>query len=185
MGQWRSPGLKFSVRRIVTGGLMVLACMSGGVSAGLLAEADPDWKEGEVSMPPPVDEARLRSFFVSSASPNHFFVDEGSVSVGEDQVVRYTLVVRTPGGAENITFEGLRCVTGERRIYASGRPGGDWVPMKNSAWQPISNNAYNRPRAALAFEYFCDGSVPPRDTEHALRLLRAPRDASHGLVGGR
>lgn len=177
--------MNFSARRIMSGGFVALACFAGNVSGGLLVEADPDWKEGEVSMPPPVEESRLRSFYVSSASPNRFFVDEGSLSVGDDGVIRYTLVVRTPGGAENITFEGLRCATGERRIYASGRKEGEWVPMKNSAWQPISDNAYNRPRAALAFEHFCDGPAAPRDREHALRLLRTPRDPSQSLGGVR
>ncbi|WP_415248046.1 CNP1-like family protein [Thauera sp.] len=159
-------------------GLAALALVSGNALGGLLFEEDPDWKESEVTMPPPVDDARLRPFFVSSASPNSFFVDEGSLSVGEDRVVRYTLVVRTPGGAENITYEGLRCATGERRIYASGRRNGEWTPMKKSDWQPINDNAYNRPRAALAYDHFCDGPAAPRDLEHALRLLRSPFDAS-------
>ena len=93
-------------------------------------------------------------------------------------MVRYTLVVRTPGGAENVTFEGIRCATGERRIYASGRKDGTWTPMKNSEWQPISVNNYNRPRAALAYDYFCDGPAAPRDRKHALQLLEQRRDPS-------
>ena len=80
------------------------------------------------------------------------------------------------GGAENVSFEGIRCATGERRIYASGRKDGTWSPLKNSAWQPIVDNGYNRPRAALAHDYFCDGPAGPRDREHALRLLRQKRD---------
>ena len=175
---WRFSRLNSSLRRILGGGCLALVGLSSAAFGGLLLEADPDWMEGEFALPPAVEVSRLRSFFVSSASPNSFFVDEGSVSVGDDEVVRYTLVVRTPGGAENVTFEGLRCATGERRIYASGRKNGDWTPMKNSAWQPIGDNTYNRPHAALAHDYFCDGPAPPRDREHALRLLRAPRDVS-------
>lgn len=148
------------------------------VSAGLLVDADPDWKEVEATMPPAPQEAGLRAFDIGSPSPNAFFVDEGSVSVGADGVVRYTLVVRTPGGAENVTFEGIRCATGERRIYASGRKDGSWVPMKNSAWQSIGDNTYNRPRAALAWDYFCDGPAGPRDRKHALQLLQQQRDPS-------
>ena len=173
---WRFTRLNSSLRRSFGGACVALACWSGTAFGGLLVEADPDWMEGELSLPPAVEESRLRPFFVSSASPNSFFIDEGSVSVGVDEVVRYTLVVRTPGGAENVTFEGLRCATGERRIYASARRNGEWTPLKNSAWQPISDNAYNRPRAALAYDYFCDGAAGPRDREHALSLLRSPRD---------
>lgn len=166
------------VRQCLCGGLAALASFSMPVSAGLLVDADPDWKEVEATMPPAPQEAGLRAFDIGSPSPNAFFVDEGSVSVGADGVVRYTLVVRTPGGAENVTFEGIRCATGERRIYASGRKDGSWVPMKNSAWQSIGDNTYNRPRAALAWDYFCDGPAGPRDRKHALQLLQQRRDPS-------
>ena len=156
--------------------VLFLAALAAPVSAGLLVEADPDWKEGEVAMPAAPREAALRAIDIGTPSPNAFFVDEDSVGVGADGVVRYTLVVRTRGGAENVSFEGLRCATGERRIYASGRKDGTWAPLKNSAWQPIVDNGYNRPRAALAHDYFCDGPAAPRDREHALRLLRQRRD---------
>jgi len=147
-----------------------------GFAAGLLTDPDPNWQEAEYALPQAPAEAGLRPFFVSSASPNRFFVDERSVTVGTDGVVRYVLVVRTPGGAENVTFEGIRCATGERRIYASGRSGGEWTPMKVSDWQPIGDNSYNRPRAALAYDYFCDGPAAPRNREHAVRRLQGERD---------
>lgn len=164
------------------GGLMILALACGPAFAGLLVDAGSDWKESEVVMPPAVEEARLRAFDVGTSSPNHSFVDEGSVSVGDDGVVRYALVVRTAGGAENVTFEGIRCATGERRIYASGRPDGSWVAIKKSEWQAIGGNAYNRPRAALAWDYLCDGPAAPRNRDHALQLLKQRRD--HYSSGG-
>ncbi len=180
--------MTFRLRSLIRGGLVALVCLSGPASAGLLFDADTNWEEGDYTLPPPVDEATLRPFFVSSASPNRFFVDAASVTVGADGVVRYVLVVRTPGGAENVTFEGIRCATGERRLYASGRKNGDWTPLKRSEWQAISDNDYNRPRAALAYDYFCDGPVPPRDRADALRSLRGERGftdpARHG-EGGR
>lgn len=49
-------------------------------------------------------------------------VDERTLAVGEDGVVRYVLVVRSASGSENVSFEGLHCATGERWIYANGRP---------------------------------------------------------------
>lgn len=162
--------------QLIRGALVALACVSGTVSAGLLFEPDPDWVEAEYVLPPAPAEASLRNFFVSSASPNRFFVDEASLDVGADGVIRYVLVVRTPGGAENVTFEGLRCATGERRIYASGRKDGSWAAMKNSAWAPISNNAYNRPRAALAWDILCDGPAAPRDRSETLDRLRGGVD---------
>lgn len=179
----RTADLDTYINRWLRSGLFALAVAAVPAHAGLLVDVDPDWREGEVSMPEAPQPAGLRAFDVGSPSPNSFFVDEASVSVGDDRVVRYTLVVRTPGGAENVTFEGIRCATGERRIYASGRKDGSWVAMKNSAWQPISDNTYNRPRAALAYEHFCDGPAAPRDRAHALRLLQTPRDATRPFGG--
>lgn len=147
------------------------AVAQGGIFSG----PDPNWREEEVALPPAPVEGSLRSFFVSAASPNKFFVDERSISVGDDGVIRYVLVVRTQGGAENVSFEGIRCASGERRIYALGRSDGSWVVARRSEWEPISNNAYNRPQAALAVDFFCDGPAPPRNTAEALRLMRNPR----------
>jgi len=162
---------------LIRGGLLALACFSAGASA-FLVDAEPDWTEDALVLPPAPEASRLIPFEVGGTSPNRHFIDEASLSVGADRVVRYVLVVRTPGGAENVTFEGIRCATGERRIYASGRKDGSWAPMKNSDWQPISVNNYNRPRAALAYDYFCDGPAAPRDRKHALQLLQQRRDPS-------
>ncbi|MER2555364.1 MAG: CNP1-like family protein [Thauera sp.] len=170
-----SPILKCVVRA----GLLALAGLSAPALAAVLVEADPDWSEGEVSMPSAPRDTTLRVIDIGTPSPNIFLVDESSVGVGADGVVRYTLVVRTPGGAENVTFEGIRCATGEHRLYASGRKDGSWTPLKTSAWSPIVDNGYNRPRAALAWDYFCDGPAGPRDRDHALRLLRHKRDPNN------
>ena len=175
--------MNFTPVRPLALAVLALSLCSAGASAQFLSdpEEQPEWIEAEVAMPPAPDDARLRAFDIGTLSRNQFFVDEGSLSVGADGVVRYTLVVRTPGGAQNVTFEGIRCATAERRIYASGRVGGEWAPMKNSKWERIGDNTYNRPRAALAFDYLCDGPAPPRSRDEALRLLREPRDRSQPL----
>lgn len=170
--------MNFTPVRPLALALLALSLWSAGVPAQFLSdpEEQPEWVEAEAALPPAPDDARLRAFDVGTPSPNHYYVDEGSLSVGADGVLRYTLVVRTPGGAQNVTFEGIRCATAERRIYASGRAGGEWAALKNSKWERISDNTYNRPRAALAFDYFCDGPAPPRSRDEALRLLRTPRE---------
>lgn len=139
---------------------------------GLLVPADPNWREMEVSMPPAPNEQSLRRFFVTAAAQNAFYVDEASLDVGEDGVVRYVLVVRTSGGAENVTFEGIRCNSGEQRLYAHGRPDGEWVPARRSEWSPIRANSYNMPQAVLAVQHFCDGPAGPRNRSEAIRGLR-------------
>jgi len=161
-----------SLQCIVRGGLVALACFSAPLHAGLFSDPPSDWKEGGHAMPPPPREEALHGFFASSASPNRHFVDTDSLSVGDDGVVRYVLVVRTPGGAENVTFEGIRCAAGAWRLYATGRSNGEWAPARRDDWRPISDNSYDRARAALAYDHFCDGPVSPRNRAEALRGLR-------------
>lgn len=172
-----------NLRSRVCGGLAALACLSAPAFAGLLSDPDPDWKEGESSLPAAPREAALRQFFVSSASPNQFYIDEDSVSVGEDGVARYTLVTRSAGGASNITHEGIRCANGSWRMYATARNDGTWSAVRDGEWKPIVDNSYNRPRAALAGDYLCDGPVPPRNREEVLQRLRG--QASTFMRSGR
>lgn len=161
-------------RRWSCGGLLALFCFCGVAQAGFLVDdedAEP-WKEGEVTFPAYPDGANLFRFYVSATTPNTFLVDTSTISVGADSVVRYVLVIRSRSGAENVTFEGIRCATGERRLYAIGQQGRSWTAARESAWSPISFNTYNRAQAALAQDYFCDGPAPVINAEEALRRLK-------------
>lgn len=160
------------MERLLWGALVVCAFHSGVLHAQLFSEPDPNWREEELSMPPPPSERALREFEVSRASSNQFLVDESSLTVGDDGVVRYVLVVRTQGGAQNVSFEGVRCATAEHRIYAFGRPDGKWVSSRREDWERIGGGNFNRPSAALAKDYFCDGRSPPRNRDVVIRRLR-------------
>ncbi len=56
------------------------------------------WSELQAQLPPYPKQEQLIQFDAGSATPHRFFVDPASISIGDDQVVRYTLVVRTAGG---------------------------------------------------------------------------------------
>lgn len=130
------------------------------------------WQEIELVLPAPPAQPSLQSFYVSATSTNRFSVDASTLSVGEDGVVRYVLVVETAGGARNVTFEGMRCETRERRIYASGRRDGSWSRSRNNAWEKIRDIAPNRQHAALFLDHFCPGGVIVRNVEEARDALR-------------
>jgi hypothetical protein len=137
----------------------------------------PQWVEDEAVLPAFPQEANLREFYVSELTAHRFFIDASTLSIGKDGVVRYALVVRTSGGAVNITFEGMRCSTREYRIYASGSPGAGWTKARLSEWRPIENKPVNRHHAALSREYFCPNGTPirsPEEGREALRLGRHP-----------
>lgn len=145
----------------------VVAC------AGLFSD-DPteSWVEGPVEFPASAIPGDLRDFFVSSASPNRFRIDESSITISPDGVVRYVLVVQTGGGARAVTYEGVHCASWRVRIYANGRDDGTWAAARDAQWRPIRNSAYNRVHYALAEDHFCDGLVPPRSRDEVLRRLR-------------
>lgn len=135
------------------------------------AESRP-WQEREAVLPEFPRPGDWLPFAVSAASSNRFFVDARSLRVDDDGVVRYVLLVETAEGARNLTFEGMRCETRERRLYASGRGDASWSPSRNRAWQPIRDAVANRHYAALFSEYFCPVGVIVRDAAEALLSLR-------------
>lgn len=130
------------------------------------------WQEIEVQLPGPPKTESLQPFFVSAASDHTFMIDLSSLTVGGDGVVRYVLVIQTGAGGRNVTFEGIRCESRERRIYAAGRRDGSWSKARNNEWQRIQNQSANRHHAALFAEYFCPGGVIVRAASEASEALR-------------
>jgi hypothetical protein len=119
----------------------------------------PQWQEDEVQLPAFPKDENLISFDIGAATSNRFFIDGSTISPGKDGVVRYTLVIRTSGGATNVSFEGLRCGTRELRIYATGRADGQWARARISEWKRIESKAVNRHHAELSRTFFCAGGA--------------------------
>ena len=122
--------------------------------------------------PPPLDRRALVEvkLSLSASSDFRYFVDWRSVSAGEDRIVRYVLVSRSPSGTENVTFEGIRCAK-EYRVYAVARADGSWGGVPGE-WRPIPLQA-NAVQPALAWHYFCTGRSAIRTTEEGQQAVRA------------
>jgi hypothetical protein len=135
------------------------------------AEEKP-WEEQKLLLPPYPKQENLIKFDVSGSTSFEFFVDLTSVSVGNDGVIRYTLIARSPTGVTNVSFEGIKCAGRERKLYAFGRPDGSWVQARNAQWGPVTGLQANRQHAALADDYFCPGRLIVRDTDEALHALK-------------
>ena len=156
---------------------VLLLLLQGGVWGSLAwAEDDGDeelkqWQEVEIQFPPAPVSGNLLPLYVSAATANKFFIDGASLSVGSDGVIRYVMVVETPGGGRNVTFEGMRCEAKARRIYASGRLDGSWSKARKSSWESIQNAYANRQHAALFLEYFCPYGIPVSSAAEARDAL--------------
>jgi hypothetical protein len=126
------------------------------------------WEDQKASLPPYPKQGSLVPIYVSPAIPFAFFVDAVSVSVGQDGVVRYTLIARSASAVMNVSYEGMRCETYERKVYAFGRSDGTWSQARNSQWTPISSIQPNQ-HLTLAVDFFCSQRV--QNSEQALRAL--------------
>jgi hypothetical protein len=120
--------------------------------------------------------ANLIEVKLDSTTRNSLFIDAASLSVGDDGVVRYTAVIRTPSGAENVSFEGLRCEAGERKLYAFGRTSGaeagTWSRNRYARWEPIQARLAGGYHRELFFHYLCTVATK-RDVPTLLRLLKS------------
>lgn len=130
------------------------------------------WSEMEVQLPAYPAKSDLVAFKVGSVAETLFQIDSRSLSVGTDDVIRYTLVVTSSEGAQNVSYEGMRCLTGEKRLYAFGHADSTWSKARNDKWTRITGS-FNNPHVELFVNYFCDASAPStRTAEDALRSLR-------------
>jgi hypothetical protein len=135
-------------------------------------DQDKPWAEVAVKLPPYPRDENLIPFSVSSATRNAYFVDAKSIGVGADNVVRYTVVIQAAGGAKNVSFEGLRCDTAERRLYAYGHPDGTWSKARNGGWQAIKLRSQFSYRKALFEDHFCPDGIQVKDSKVAVQSLR-------------
>lgn len=131
------------------------------------------WSEMQVQMPQyPADDSSLIPLDVGAATPHRFFVDAKSVSVANDGVVRYTLVIKSAGGATNVSFEGIRCVSREQKYYAIGRADKTWVRARNPQWRPIARHQVNAHHITLYDDYMCRGKIMMETAEKVVEALR-------------
>lgn len=128
--------------------------------------------EIELKLPPMPKASNLLQFTPSAASTNRFYIDAESIFVGTDGIVRYTLVVKGAGGAENISYEGLRCETREQKYYAFGRADGTWVNARTSEWRPVVYKEINRQHAVLYADYLCPDGSPIKSARDAVNRFK-------------
>lgn len=145
---------------------------------GTFEEAEP-WMERELPLPPyPNDNDLLHVKPVRSDPQFDYWVDGKALSVADDGVVRYTLVISAKrGNARNLRVEGIRCGTTEYKTYAYGTDQGTFKPARRSVWTPIRDDASDRIRADLKRYYFCmEGQGVPFPRKKIMHYLRVGAD---------
>jgi hypothetical protein len=108
-----------------------------------------------LQLPAPPKADALIAFDPRRPTTMKFLVDPTSVAVGKDGIVRFTLVARGDGAATNVSFEGIRCKTRERKTYAYGRADGSWYQPRDPQWIKIGGSPVAGPAFALYEDFFC------------------------------
>jgi len=133
---------------------------------------DSRWEAVQSQLPPYPKPEHYLPFTVNAVTSFDFFVDAKSVSIGNDGVVRFSLIAKSPSGALNISFEGIRCTGRQYRVYAFGRSDNSWSRARNSRWQPLLQNSDNVQRAVLYGSFFCPDGIIIATPEKGLQALR-------------
>jgi len=160
------------VRRWLALAVALAGCSGGPVSDWERQQEGKLAPEAAAPLPPNPPYPRrgdLVEFKIGTTSELRYFIDAASLTVGKDGVVYYVLVALGPAGAENVSFEGMRCASGEARIFAIGH-GGGWGG-RPGAWRTIQFGVQHW-HDTLYREYLCRYRQPPRDAKAAIDALR-------------
>jgi hypothetical protein len=175
--------LPLSPRSLFTAAIAVLCIHQACAQTITVPRYEEENKPAEVPVPLPAfpkKENLLR--FPTDGNKNEVYIDTASFVIGDGDTLNYTLLIKGSGGADNLTFESIRCATGERRILAYGKNDGTWSPARNQNWQKIQDRGINRYYYELYRDAFCDGQVLEyrKPMLNNIRLGGRPRPDSFG-----
>jgi hypothetical protein len=171
---------------------LAIALAAGGCGGAKKVPEAPDGegeepgapREAAVKFPPYPKEQDLLRFEMQPRTAFEYFVDGSSISVLDDGVVRFAVVVRTTS-AVNVSYEGYRCATRERRTYARASRDGTWIAVKDPSWVSVGPRSVAGFRHELYWHYFCPGKraiSSAREGVEALRLGGHPDARPEGTL---
>ncbi|GMQ88040.1 MAG: hypothetical protein BMS9Abin08_1258 [Gammaproteobacteria bacterium] len=130
------------------------------------SESESEKKEDTVKLPPWPSEQDLIKVDLSLVDfPYALLIDEKSFSISEDRIIRYTAILRSASGVDNIAYEGISCNHRQVRRYAYGGRG-QFRPVRKSEWRFVRKKGQDRYRNELIESYFCP--LPSGDTERQI-----------------
>ena len=171
----RGPG---RCRALLAG---VLLTLTAGAALAQFA-SDPervaelaDWREGEVPPPPAYSTSGLIDIDMPAGSSVKLGVDPKTIAIDQAKgIVRYVVVMRGPT-AVNASYEGIRCNTGEFRVYARQTQGNPWSAGAENDWKSLRlrSGVVVRYPYELARGGMCVGTSLPQTAADVVRELRS------------
>lgn len=154
-------------------GLALLALVYSTLTMAQVAATDPDWKEDSTPPAPAFEIKRLVPFEVSANSPLQWGFDPQTMTIGQDAIVRYVVVAKSPSGVVNAMYEAIRCSTGEWKTYARFNQDSGWTHASEPKWQPLRGGP--SPHAArLASLGVCTGNAAASSVREIVQSVRQP-----------
>lgn len=143
--------------------LFALALSSGIVQADeAIDNLAPDdtvnqFKELDVPLPAFPEDGNLIPFLIDDRGTGYTYkMDSKALSVGDDGVTRYTVVVESPTGAKNVFYEGVRCETEEYKTYAYGTSSGGFQKAYQPTWRRMFKAGPRNYHSDLTRNFLCD-----------------------------
>ncbi len=136
----------------------------------------PEWVEEA----PPAAPAFSSSNLLPITMPPHISVkvgvDPDTITVGNDGVVRYVVVMVNASGSLSAAYEGIRCVTDEVKLYARQYSSGSWTAVTEAVWKPLNDNQPSKHAFAFARQAACKAKLTQnkRDILNALSARPIP-----------
>ena len=135
-------------------------------------EAVVAWQEVQAQMPSAPVDADSLAFEVEGRPGFRYAIDRKSLVVGGDGVTRYSIVITSSTGVRTINFEGMRCATGERKIYAFGRADGSWSKNRAARWDYIRARVAGSYHSILFHDFLCAGGEGTASVEQIVQRLK-------------
>ena len=144
------------------------------------------WKEGDTNTPDYPKEDDLVEVSGSPAYKNYqYLIDVETLQVGEDDVVRYSLVIRSPKGSDNAFFEGIRCSTHEVKTYAYGITDMDdkkkFVARSEAKWRYATSSGVTGYSVTLINHYLCGFNRKSLKRTDIIQNIKYGKGAVDGL----
>jgi hypothetical protein len=159
------------LQRVATS--VLLSCLLVATVAPLCHAQQTDQEENPetpLQLPSPPQADNLLMFYKNSAQT--FMIDTKSLLITKEGIIRFSMVATSNSGAKNISHEGIRCATSEKKLYALARTDGSWSKVREPSWSHIYGNSYNNHHSILASDYFCDGNIIAGNHERMIDRIR-------------
>ena len=154
-------------------GLAASLILVGSSALAQLFSQGADWRGSVVPPPPAFDVKRLIKVPAPTGSSLTFGIDPSTLTTTPEGIVRYVIVATSPGGGQNVMYEGIRCSTGQHRVYARYNAPGGWTVLSDSDWQPMYSSAASRHALALSEAGACRDRAVNRSASYIVRTLKS------------